>query len=773
MNSTPPLPASQHGMVMTLPPGSLGPDGALRSSDASLPIGTRLGEFEISGLIGEGGFGIVYMATDHLLGRQVALKEYMPSALACRGPHAEVGVKSERHADTFEAGRRSFVNEARLLARFDHPALVKVFRFWEANGTAYMVMPFYRGRTLRQALAGMATPPSQEWMQRILLPLIDALETIHAAQCYHRDIAPDNILLLDNGQPVLLDFGAARRVIGDITQALTVILKPGFAPVEQYANGPEMKQGPWTDVYALAAVIYYCATLKTPVPAVSRMMKDTLEPFSRLANDRYDEQFCAAVDRGLAVGVEERIQSMGEFRDALGLEPGADIPGRSGRHGMTAIGGWPGDAPARTKGVGATSVPTGIGRFEGSGDLDATIVDPGAWQRPRRGAADHPQEQLRPRGAAEDVMNDPAHTPQQKAEKPWTPNADVQMERVANDAAQSAARGNPRAWLPMAAVVVVLGAAAAGVWYWSQESEQPASSPPGQVAQVPQASGTTVPSAGQSPAPSPGPQNAPLSAPSPAAQSAAPQSAPQPAAPPGVSQPAAPPLAAAPPTAHSPPTPVPSTPLPPPAAPSLVPSLVPQPGPAFDPGTAGPGASGSASASLDSSSAMLPVGRIIDTLHEQRNLDWPVSVQVTSDRVKIGKDRLRFRLRSERDGYVYLLMQGTDRSHFYQLFPNGLDQNNRLRGNADMSLPRSNWEMVAGGPPGLNRFIALVTPTPRKFAAAGLDSGHPFSEFDPQVAARVFSDKGAGAFAGEPAGCKLDEQACAAYGSVLFEIEEY
>ena len=190
-----------------------------------------------------------------------------------------------------------------------------------------------------------------------------------------------------------------------------------------------------------------------------------------------------------------------------------------------------------------------------------------------------------------------------------------------------------------------------------------------------------------------------------------------------------------------------------------MPSLVPQPD------VTGP------TAALDN--APLPVGNIIDSLHRQRDPAWPVGVQIAADRVKIGKDRLSFRLRSERDGYVYLLMQGTDRSHFYQLFPNGLDKNNRLRANTDMSLPRSNWEMVAGGPAGLNRFVALVTPSPRSFTSAGLGSSQPFSEFDPEVAAKVFGERGAAAFAGEPAGCKLDAQSCASYGAVVFDIEEY
>ena len=213
-------------------------DLRIEAGSNSLPIGLRIGEFEITGVIGEGGFGIVYSATDHLLEREVAIKEYMPAAIASRSQAMLVTVKSERHADTFVAGLRSFVNEAKLLAKFDHPSLVKVYRFWEGNGTAYMVMPLYRGVTLKAALQSMPGPPDEAWIRHILSPLLDALELIHADHCYHRDIAPDSILILPNDRPVLLDFGAARRTISDMTQALTVILKPGFATLEQYANGP-------------------------------------------------------------------------------------------------------------------------------------------------------------------------------------------------------------------------------------------------------------------------------------------------------------------------------------------------------------------------------------------------------------------------------------------------------------------------------------------------------------------------------------------------------
>ena len=130
----------------------------------ALPLGTRIGEFEIRALVGVGGFGIVYLAHDHSLGRDVALKEYMPSSLAARPDGVTVSVKSQRHAETFAAGLRSFINEARLLAQFDSPSLVKVYRFWEANGTAYMVMPFYEGLTLKQALLEMKSPPGEEWL---------------------------------------------------------------------------------------------------------------------------------------------------------------------------------------------------------------------------------------------------------------------------------------------------------------------------------------------------------------------------------------------------------------------------------------------------------------------------------------------------------------------------------------------------------------------------------------------------------------------------------
>ncbi len=294
---------------------------------SGLPAGTRLGEFEISELVGEGGFGLVYSAHDHSLQRRVALKEYMPSSLAARAGGSQVQVKSQRHRETFEAGLKSFINEARLLASFDHPSLVKVYRFWEANGTAYMVMPFLDGATLKDVLRQMGNRPDEDWLRTVLGPLTEALLVIHAEQCYHRDIAPDNVMLMPGSNRwLLLDFGAARRVIGDMTQALTVILKPGYAPVEQYAEIPGMKQGPWTDVYALAAVVYFAIMGRTPPPSVGRLLNDTYVPLVQAAAGRYSERFLAAIDRALAVRPDERTQSIGELRSDLGLGESGFVP---------------------------------------------------------------------------------------------------------------------------------------------------------------------------------------------------------------------------------------------------------------------------------------------------------------------------------------------------------------------------------------------------------------------------------------------------------------
>ncbi len=304
--------------------GPVARDGAASEFAASssmsvhtLPEGTRIRDYKITGLIGEGGFGIVYLAYDVSLQRRVAIKEYLPSSMASRANASmAVVVKSTRHQETFALGLKSFLNEARLLARFDHPSLVKVYRFWEENNTAYMVMPYYEGPTLKKVLADLGHAPDEAALRTWLRPLLDALAVMHSAHCFHRDIAPDNILLTASG-PLLLDFGAARRVIGDMTHALTVVLKPGFAPIEQYGESSAMTQGAWTDLYALASVVYAAVTGHAPVSSVERLMDDRLQPLSELAAGRYSEPFLTAIDAALALRPKDRPQTVAAFRALL------------------------------------------------------------------------------------------------------------------------------------------------------------------------------------------------------------------------------------------------------------------------------------------------------------------------------------------------------------------------------------------------------------------------------------------------------------------------
>ena len=287
------------------------------ASDA-LPVGALVGEFVIMEVIGVGGFGIVYRAWEPALEREVALKEYMPMGMVGREAGGRVTLRSRGYEEDYTLGLRSFVNEARLLARFDHPSLVKVHRFWEANGTAYMAMPFYKAQTLRQRRQELdAQAPTQAWLMSMIEPLLGALAEMHRADVYHRDIAPDNILWCADNRPVLLDFGAARHVLADRTQHLTAVLKPQFAPIEQYADAQAMRQGPWTDIFALASTCYFMLTGRPPLPATARILSDDLAPLAELAPAGFSAHVLATLDWAMAVRPQDRPQSVAMLWDAL------------------------------------------------------------------------------------------------------------------------------------------------------------------------------------------------------------------------------------------------------------------------------------------------------------------------------------------------------------------------------------------------------------------------------------------------------------------------
>ena len=290
-----------------------------------LGAGHRLDEFELLEVIGEGGFGIVYRAYDHSLQREVAIKEYMPSMLARRVGDNSVHVRSERLTATFQAGLRSFINEARTLAQFSHPALVRVHRFWESNSTAYMAIQLYKGRTLRRLAEEEPSKITESWLLGMLGPLLGALETLHRNQCFHRDIAPDNIFIQQDDLPVLLDFGAARKSIADLVDEVAVMVKSGYSPIEQYADDNTLLQGPWTDLYALGAVLYRAVTGHPPPSAVVRSVQDAHVPLSSMDRSDLSPGFCAAVDHTLAVHSKDRTQTVAAFAAELGLVKLGDL----------------------------------------------------------------------------------------------------------------------------------------------------------------------------------------------------------------------------------------------------------------------------------------------------------------------------------------------------------------------------------------------------------------------------------------------------------------
>lgn len=298
---------------------------ALVHMDA-LPAGTRLGEFEIQALLGVGGFGMVYRGYDHSLHREVAIKEYMPAALVGRLPSLHVTARSAADQQPFERGLASFMAEARVLARFDHPSLVKVYRFWEANHTAYMAMPLYHGMTLKQARSQMSGPPPEEWLRTVLWSILEALKVLHGGNTLHRDVSPDNVFLQDMGPPVLLDLGSARRAITDHSHKHTAVLKVNYAPIEQYADALDLKEGPWTDLYAVAAVVHGCVCNAPPVPATMRVVQDRMPPFAQGAHTAqahfgtaYAARFCQAIDHGLALQPADRPQSVADWAQEMDL----------------------------------------------------------------------------------------------------------------------------------------------------------------------------------------------------------------------------------------------------------------------------------------------------------------------------------------------------------------------------------------------------------------------------------------------------------------------
>jgi serine/threonine protein kinase/HAMP domain-containing protein len=280
----------------------------------ALPAGFRLHEYRIDRVLGQGGFGITYLATDVNLHARVAIKEYLPEEIAFRAGDRSVSPNASRHRDRYRAGMDSFLAEARTLASFRHPALVRVARFFEAHRTAYMVLEYERGEPLKTWWP-QHRDIGEKGLVELLLPLCEGLAVVHAAGVLHRDIKPDNIQVrADDGRLVLLDFGSAGQVVAVADQS-AVVVTPGYAPIEQYGLG---RQGPWTDVYALAATLYWCVTGAKPPDAELRAVNpSSYRPAAEVAPPGCDQAFLRAIDAGLATDPAQRPQDIVDFRRAL------------------------------------------------------------------------------------------------------------------------------------------------------------------------------------------------------------------------------------------------------------------------------------------------------------------------------------------------------------------------------------------------------------------------------------------------------------------------
>lgn len=290
----------------------------------ALPAGYRFNEFEIKEVIGGGGFGIVYRAWDHQLERTIAIKEYMPVSLASRTADLSLELRGERFQKLFNAGRNSFIQEARLLARFNHPGLLHVLRYWEENDTAYMGTLYYSGMTLKEWQLTHPESVDEVWIRRLLPPLFGAIDTIHAAGYLHRDISLDNIQIQDSQLPVLLDFGSARKEIGNLSDETEIMLKPGFAPIEQYSEEGEVEQGPWTDIYAIGAVLHNLITGHAPPVSVVRCIEDNYQPLVERRPEGYSLSLLHAIDCALTMSPADRPQNIDAFARLIDL-PVSDV----------------------------------------------------------------------------------------------------------------------------------------------------------------------------------------------------------------------------------------------------------------------------------------------------------------------------------------------------------------------------------------------------------------------------------------------------------------
>lgn len=279
-----------------------------------LPPGFQLDRYRVERQLSLGGFSIVYLAYDED-GTPVAIKEYLPNSLALRGEGQIMPAIAEDHLSAFRHGMKCFFEEGRALAHLNHPNVVRVLNFFRANETVYMVMQYERGRTLQEHIHKHKGEIRETFVRNVFARLLNGLREVHTQKLVHLDIKPSNIYLRTDGNPVLLDFGAARQALGNNGPALKPMYTPGFAAPEQYKAPDQM--GPWTDIYAVGASMYTCLAGATPQAADGRLEKDQLQPATKRWAGKYSRQLLQIIDWCLVLDYLERPMSVFTLQKAL------------------------------------------------------------------------------------------------------------------------------------------------------------------------------------------------------------------------------------------------------------------------------------------------------------------------------------------------------------------------------------------------------------------------------------------------------------------------
>ena len=288
----------------------------------TLPVDYGLNIYKIKSILGQGGFGITYLAHDSSLDRDVAIKEFMPQGMATRSEDYTLHSvdADDESVCTLEWGLERFIREAKTLSKFNHPNIVRVHTVFEANNTAYMVMSYEKGVSFQEILK--KGQPSEDDLTDMIMGILDGLEGMHAEGFIHRDIKPGNIFIRADGSALLLDFGSARQAIGEETHTLTKIASPGYAPFEQYYGRSDM-QGPWTDIYGLGATLYRAITGEAPIDATFRNRSSGEEAIQEIVdildqhNDKYSPFLLRAVEHAIRTNHKDRPQTVAEWRQML------------------------------------------------------------------------------------------------------------------------------------------------------------------------------------------------------------------------------------------------------------------------------------------------------------------------------------------------------------------------------------------------------------------------------------------------------------------------